>query len=166
MRRLFLAGLSLVLVAGACGGDPADISNIPELAATTPDEIEILLAESDQPVVLNVWASWCIPCRSEAPLLDRAAAAFSGRVRIVGVNVRDSQSGARQFIAEFFPDAPIEHRFDRNGDVPPALGGSGAVPLTFFFAPGGELVRLHAGVLDERTLAIEIDEILARGSSS
>lgn len=162
MRRVFLVALTMAVFATSCGGSDVDASNIPELAETTPNDVDTLLAGSDQPVVLNVWASWCIPCRSEAPLLDRAAAEFADRVRFVGVNVRDSQSGARQFIAEFFPDAAIEHLFDRVGDVPPALGGSGAVPLTFFYAPGGELLRLHSGVLDERTLALEIDEILAR----
>ena len=154
-----LALVALVLIATACGGTTVDIPEIPE---TTPGEVESLLAASEQPVVLNVWASWCIPCRSEAPLLERATAEFADRVRFIGINVRDGRSDARRFIAEFFPDAPIEHLFDRNGDVPPSLGGTGAVPLTFFYAPGGELVKLHSGVLDERTLALEIDEIMAR----
>ncbi len=162
MRRISLLALTLLLVVAACGGSDVDASDIPELDTTTPEAVEALLAGSDRPVVLNVWASWCIPCRSEAPLLDRAAGEFAETVQFVGVNVRDSQSGAREFIAEFFPEAEIEHLFDRNGDVPPALGGSGAVPLTFFYAPGGELIRLHSGVLDERTLALEIDEILSR----
>ena len=122
-----------------------------------------LLATSPEPIVLNVWASWCIPCRSEAPLLDRAATRFGDEVRFVGINVRDSQSGAREFIAEFLPDSPIEHFFDRPGDVPPALGGSSGVPLTFFYEPGGGLVKLHFGVLDERTLALQIDELIERG---
>jgi thiol-disulfide isomerase/thioredoxin len=161
MRR-FLAPITFVLIVAGCAGTTIDVTDIAELPPTTPAAVETLLASSEQPVVLNVWASWCIPCRSEAPLLDRATAEFADRVRFVGVNVRDSQSDARGFIAEFFSDAPIEHLFDRNGDVPPALGGSGAVPLTFFYAPGGELVKLHSGVLDERTLALEIDEILAR----
>jgi len=165
MRRIVVAVVSLALLAAACGGSTVDASGIPDLDVATPDDIQALLAESDRPVVLNVWASWCIPCRSEAPLLERAAAEFADRVRFVGVNVRDSQPGARAFIAEFFPTTDIEHRFDRSGDVPPALGGSNAVPLTFFYAPGGELIRLHSGVLDERTLAIEIDEILARAGS-
>jgi thiol-disulfide isomerase/thioredoxin len=159
-----LALVALVLIVTACGGAAVDVSDIPEIPETTPDEVEALLAASEQPVVLNVWASWCIPCRSEAPLLERATAEFADRVRFVGVNVRDGQSDARGFIAEFFPDAAIEHLFDRNGDVPPSLGGSGAVPLTFFYAPGGQLVKLHSGVLDERTLALEIDEILARAN--
>ena len=150
------------MIVAACGGSSVDASAIPELPATTPEDITALLAASEQPVVLNVWASWCIPCRSEAPLLGRAVSQFGDVVAFVGINVRDSQGGAREFIAEFLAGTDIEHFFDRQGAVPPALGGSVGVPLTFFYEPGGDLVKVHFGVLDERTLALQIDELLAR----
>ncbi len=162
MRRVVLVILVLSAVLAACGGSNVDVSDVPELPPVTGDEMMAILAASEEPVVLNVWASWCIPCRSEAPLLERAAEQFAGEVTFIGVNVRDGQSGAREFIAEFFPDAPINHYLDRPGDVPIALGGNTGVPLTFFYAPHGELVQLHSGVIDERTLALQIDEILAR----
>ncbi|MDJ0953086.1 MAG: thioredoxin domain-containing protein [Acidimicrobiia bacterium] len=159
MRRSILAVIVVVLAA-SCGGSDVDVSTVPELPTISSQELETLLAESAEPVVVNVWASWCVPCRSEAPLLDRAAR--QPGVRFVGLNVRDDQDGARGFIAEFFPDAPIEHYFDPSGDLPLDLGGTRGVPLTFFFAAGGELVNLHNGVIDERTLALQIDEIKAR----
>ncbi|NIS30625.1 MAG: TlpA family protein disulfide reductase, partial [Actinobacteria bacterium] len=81
------------------------------------------LAAAERPVVLNVWASWCIPCRSEAPLLERAAEEFEGRVRFIGLNFRDSQGKARGFIAEFFDGAPIDHFIDERDNIPAALGG-------------------------------------------
>lgn len=155
---LAVAGLALA----TCGGSGADIGDIPELPEADGATIETMLQVSELPVVVNVWASWCIPCRSEGPLLERAANQFGTEVRFVGLNVRDSQNGARSFIAEFFPTAPIEHWFDGPGAVPVELGGSRAVPLTFFYAPGGILVDLHTGVLDERTLALGIDELLSR----
>ena len=111
---------------------------------------------------INMWASWCTPCRSEAPLLSRAADRFEGRVDFVGVNVRDGMDDARRFVAEFFAEAPIGHLHDRPGDVPGSLGGGNGVPQTFFYAAGGELVYWHPGVIDERTLALQIDEIVAR----
>ncbi len=157
--------LALALVAVACSGRAIDVSAVPELPVTDPDHMTSLLAASERPVVLNVWASWCIPCRSEAPLLETANDRFGADVAFVGVNVRDSQDGARAFIAEFGDSGasePIQHYFDRAGDVPNALGGGGGVPLTFFFAPSGELVKLHHGVIDERTLALQISEILER----
>lgn len=162
MRRVTHFAAVLALVAAACAGSNVDISAIGELPVATPDDIQTLLASGDRPVVLNVWASWCIPCRSEAPLLDRAANRFDAEIRFVGVNVRDSQRDARAFIAEFLADAPIEHFFDRDGDVPIALGGNRGVPLTFFYGRDGTLVELHRGVIDERTLALQIDELLGR----
>ncbi len=152
--------LALLLAATSCSGADVDIAEIPDLPLISSAELTELLATSTEPVVVNVWASWCVPCRSEAPLLDRAASGST--VRFVGINVRDDQIDARGFIAEFFPTAPIEHYFDSAGELPIALGGTRGVPLTFFYAPGGELVNLHAGVIDERTLALQIDEILAR----
>jgi len=135
----------------------------PPLPDTNATEVIALLETSTQPVVINVWASWCIPCRSEAPLLERAHAQFGDDIRFIGINVADTQSAARQFIAEF--GLSFENLFDAPRTVPAALGGSG-VPLTFFFAPGGELVHYQPGVIDERTLALQIDELLRRRATS
>ncbi len=161
MRRLAVA-YALLTVVAACSGDDGDFSAVPELSEASPESIADLLAESNRPVVLNVWASWCIPCRSEAPLLDRAASEYIDRVAFVGINVRNDQTNARRFIAEFFPDAPIVHFVDEHNRIPVALGGNLGVPQTFFYATGGELVALQPSVIDERTLALQINEILAR----
>jgi cytochrome c biogenesis protein CcmG/thiol:disulfide interchange protein DsbE len=158
MRSTILV-LVLMLGLAACGGSDVDISSTAELETISADELRAELQLSTDPVVVNVWASWCVPCRSEAPLLERAAR--QSAVRFIGLNVRDDQQGARTFIAEFFPNAPIEHYMDAGGNVPVDLGGTRGVPLTFFFAPGGDLVKLHTGVIDERTLALQIDEIAA-----
>ncbi len=108
--------------------------------------------------MVNVWASWCIPCRSEAPLLRSANNEFGDEVRLIGIDTRDQMTGARAFIAEFDLGG-FEHFFDSFGDVPGSLGGRG-VPLTFFFRAGGELSHLHSGVIDERTLALHLDELV------
>ena len=161
MRRLAFA-LTLLIVLGACGGTNVDFSHIEELPPATPESVAALLAASDKPIVVNVWASWCIPCRSEAPLLERASEEFSGRVTFVGLNFRDNQNGARAFIAEFFPDAPIFHLSDSTDRIPVELGGTFGVPQTFFYSAGGQLVAVHPAVIDERTLVLQIDEILGR----
>ena len=160
--RVLLLSLLVAIGPAACGGSSVDPQGVPELEPTTPAEVRSLLEQSDMPVVLNVWASWCGPCRSEAPLLRVAHREHGDEVRFIGIDVRDDQQSARAFIAEFDLDG-FEHLFDPTGAVPDALGGFG-VPLTFFFAPGGEEVALHSGVIDERTLALHIDELLRRGA--
>ena len=156
--RLFVALTALLIALTSCTAQESQTTGSP-LPPTDAPEVIALLEKSTQPVVLNVWASWCIPCRSEAPLLERAHAQFGDEIRFVGVNVADTQSGAQSFIAEF--GLSFENLFDAPRTVPAALGGSG-VPLTFFFAPGGELVHYQPGVVDERTLALQIDELLNR----
>jgi len=147
----------MALSAAACASASVPIDHVPPLPEATPDEIEALLAGSDRPVVLNVWASWCVPCRSEAPLLRAAHSRHGDEIRFVGIDVEDSQESAREFIAEFGLDG-FEHYFDPAGAVPAFLGGRG-VPLTYFVAPGGRVHHVHRGVVDERTLALQIDEL-------
>ena len=150
-----LAAVSLTIT--ACASSSIAIDEVDPLPAITPDEAADLLAGSERPVILNVWASWCVPCRSEAPLLREAHRDAGDDVRFVGIAVDDSQTGAREFLAEFGLTR-FEHYLDEPGSVPASLGGRG-VPLTFFFAPGGELIDLHRGVIDERTLALQVDEL-------
>jgi cytochrome c biogenesis protein CcmG/thiol:disulfide interchange protein DsbE len=157
--RLISTLTVLAVVLSACTGEVSD-STVPPLPATNADEVAVLLETSTSPVIINIWASWCIPCRSEAPLLERAFSRYGDEIRFVGVNVADTQSGAQSFIAEF--GLSFENLFDAPRSVPAALGGSG-VPQTYFFAPGGELVHYQPGVIDERTLALQIDELLNLG---
>ncbi|MEA2023419.1 MAG: TlpA disulfide reductase family protein [Actinomycetota bacterium] len=159
MSRLVLTALLVALIAVGCSSSqPVEGVDPPE--PITSEEMQTLLSESSEPVVLNVWASWCTPCRSEAPLIGRAASEFEDEVRFIGLDVRDTPNGAAAFIAEFFPDAPIEHYADSSGAIPTDLGGSRGVPITFFFRPGGELSYLHHGVIDERALVLQIDELV------
>jgi cytochrome c biogenesis protein CcmG/thiol:disulfide interchange protein DsbE len=157
--RIVLTTLVVALVAVGCSS-AEPVEGIDPPAPITSQEMQQLLTDSTEPVVLNVWASWCTPCRSEAPLIGKAAEQFQDDVRFVGLDVRDTPSDAAAFIAEFFPTAPIEHYADPSGSIPTDLRGSRGVPLTLFYRPGGELSYLHFGVIDERTLVLQIDELV------
>jgi len=149
----------MAVLASACGSS-ADVSAISDLPEASTEGVIDLIRGAGVPAVVNVWASWCGPCRSEAPLLAAAAEEFAGVVNFIGLNTRDSQSGAKGFIAEFLAGAPITHVFDNDGSVVADLGGTPGVPLTFFMDSSGNVSKLHFGVIDERTLAIEIDELI------
>jgi cytochrome c biogenesis protein CcmG/thiol:disulfide interchange protein DsbE len=159
VSRFVLATLVAALIAVGCSS-AEPVEGIDPPIAITSAEMQDLLEESTEPVVLNVWASWCTPCRSEAPLIGKAAEQFEEEVRFAGLDVRDTPGDAAAFIAEFFPTAPIEHYADPSGAIPTDLGGSRGVPLTLFFHAGGELSYLHFGVIDERTLVLQIDELV------
>lgn len=160
MRRLAVS-LLLVSLLSSCARAGVDTSDVADLPAVTVDEFEARLRSLDRPAVVNVWASWCIPCRSEAPLLNSAFETHGDLVEFIGVDVQDNQPDAKSFIAEHGLD--FEHFFDRNRAIPNHYAGIGT-PITFFFAPGGELVSTHNGIIDERGLALGIDELLRRDS--
>ena len=157
--RLRVGAVVLVLIVAACG-DPTGTPGreaIPDLPETTAAEFEAHLAGLDRPAVVNVWASWCIPCRSEAPLLNAAFEEHGDQIHFIGVDVQDNQADAKAFLTEF--GLEFDHFFDRGREVPNHYRGIGT-PITFFFAPHGELFSTHNGVIDDRTLALNIDELL------
>lgn len=148
--------VGVAIVAASCSSAPSGTVGDPPPPATTAD-VEALI-ESGAPAVVNVWASWCIPCRSEAPVVSKAAEAHPD-VSFIGLNVRDSGDDAAAFIAEFLADAPMTHVADRGGTIPVDLGGTNGVPATFFYDSAGELVELHFGAIDEPAMARYLDEI-------
>jgi cytochrome c biogenesis protein CcmG/thiol:disulfide interchange protein DsbE len=156
MRRSVIV---VVLVLSACGSGQLAGQDLPDLPPISGEELAIILAESDKPAVVNVWASWCNPCRSEAPLLTAAHETYGDQIDFIGVDVQDNQADAKNFIAEFELD--FTHYFDRDRSVPEFYGGFGT-PITFFFDGTGTLVDTHLGVIDERALALGIDEIVDR----
>jgi thiol-disulfide isomerase/thioredoxin len=151
--------LTLVLLLAACSSSTATEPQTPALPEIDLATFQQLLAGLDRPAVVNVWASWCLPCRAEAPLLQAAHAEYGDRIEFIGLDYNDSQRGARLFLDEF--DLPFTHYFDQPGEVIADLGGIG-VPRTYFFGSDGELVKTHNGVIDEQTLALQIDELLNR----
>lgn len=163
--RILALAVALLLAVSACAsGTPIDTDSIADLPATSAAELAASIEATGRPAVVNVWASWCGPCRSEAPLLAAAATEFENEVNFIGLNTRDNQADAKGFIAEFMADAPIDHLFDRDGAVVSDLGGTSGVPLTFFMDRSGAVTKVHYGVIDERTLALEADELLQSGN--
>lgn len=127
------------------------------LPVTNPTAFEAHIAAIDRPIVVNVWGSWCPPCRAEAPLLDIAFDKYGDKIEFIGLDVMDTQSGALRYLVEFGLD--FDHFFDRTRTVVNHYGGIGT-PVTFFFAPGGELVFTKNGILEDQELALRIDELL------
>lgn len=81
------------------------------------------------PVVINLWASWCVPCREEAPALEAMWQKYKGRVVILGVNVRDNEGPARGFAREFDLTYPLVRAEGR--ELERALGVA-VLPETYF----------------------------------
>jgi cytochrome c biogenesis protein CcmG, thiol:disulfide interchange protein DsbE len=105
-----------------------------------------LAAYRGRPVILNFWASWCIPCKEEAPVLESVWRRYRDRgLVVVGVDINDLRSDARRFARQNGMSYPLV--YDGPGRTSSDYGLTG-VPETFFVARSGRLVcdRLQAGV--------------------
>lgn len=135
----------LLLAATACGstGNGTDEQALPDV------ELELLgggtyqVRQTGEPRVLNLWATWCTPCRAELPALDDAARRIEG-AQIVGINVGDTGSDAEELVDELglsFPQA-----LDYVAEIQQALRITG-MPSTIFVDADGNVIDVHSGEL-------------------
>ncbi len=112
-------------------------------------------------VVINFWASWCIPCRDEAPALEATWQRYRDRgVVVLGVNVQDLIPEALRFMKDTKTSYPNVR--DRDNTVYRAYGLTG-VPETFFVDRQARIVRKFPGVvIDQEEWFKAVDDILAR----
>jgi cytochrome c biogenesis protein CcmG, thiol:disulfide interchange protein DsbE len=95
------------------------------------------------PVVVNVWASWCGPCRFEFPTFQRLSARYGKRVAFLGVDSQDSEDAARTFLDE--APVPYPSYSDPDQDIKESVGASFGLPDTAFYDREGNLVHLKQG---------------------
>jgi cytochrome c biogenesis protein CcmG, thiol:disulfide interchange protein DsbE len=115
------------------------------------------------PVVVNVWASWCGPCRFEFPVLQKLSARYGKRVAFLGVDSLDSDDAASTFLNE----APVPYPSYKDGDkgIAESIGASG-FPDTAFYDRNGKLVYLKQGPYSDPTdLEADMRRYALEGSS-
>ena len=104
-------------------------------------------------VVVNFWATWCVPCVQEIPAFSKAHTAAAGRVAFVGLGI-DSPENIAAFDARFKPSYPLVNAGAAGTDLARAFGNAaGALPFTVVIDGAGKVVASHLGKVDEATLA-------------
>lgn len=154
---MFVGILVVATLGKATAPRPGD--GVPDFEAPLLDGSGTL-ALSDlrgQPVVINFWASWCLPCDEEAPLLKSAHERYGDRVTFLGVNAKDSLSDARDKWAEW--DLGYLSVRDESGRIYSDFGLTGQ-PETFFIDAEGRLVEHVAGPLFEDDLVLLLDKVI------
>lgn len=159
-----------VLAASLAACTPTASLRVSDAPSATPPPRDAFLVEADWPavaawigrenaegraVVVNFFASWCGPCRAEAPVF-RAAAERYGDVAFLGVDYRDPRPAGEEFIAEEGIDFPTV--WDFQGRLAEPVGARG-MPATAFFDTEGRLVETHTGQLDADQLEQRIERV-------
>ena len=186
MKRLssLLLALLMLLSLSACSGKgevsekptegdeaPAHTHTDEELAPDAAPDFTVYNKEGNPvklsdmkgtPVVLNFWASWCPPCKSEMPDFDEIAKEYEGKVVFMMVNLTDgtqeTQESAQSFIDSMGYTFPVY--FDKDSDAAYQYGIQ-SIPTTFFIDANGNLIAYGEGAMDGDTLKRGISMIYA-----
>ena len=169
LRRPLLAGTvaglaSWALLGGALMWMQQSTLRLPEdVLATLDGGSTKLSAITGKPMVLNLWATWCGPCRREMPVLARAQA-LRGDVNFVFANQGESAAVIRDYLRE--SGLALDNMLvDPASSVSQHVGSRG-LPTTLFFDDEGRLVDTHVGELSEAGLAAKLQRLAGTGTGS
>lgn len=145
----------------------------PDFRLTTLDGQTVALSDlRDRWVLINFWATWCIPCREEMPYLQTLATTHADHLTILGINMRERAAEIRPFVDELGLTFPILLQPDNEMLLAYSVRG---LPLTFLVDPKGELVFRQVGPLpsagveallpthDNRNIAPLQNSVMGRG---
>ena len=169
MRRLVPLLAAIAIVAAACSGSseaaiptlpgldavdtgPTDAESAPDFTVATYEgdtfSLSAHLADDGRPVFLNLWASWCFPCREEMPTIDAADARHPG-VKFIGVAVQDSRAEAEAFAAEI--QVAYTLGFDDDNVVDDGYRPLG-LPASYIISENGLILERIFGLVTDELL--------------
>lgn len=118
----------------------------------------------DGPVLLYFWASYCVPCRTEAPMLQRLWPEYQQQgYTFIGVNILDTEREAAKFVRDYELSFPMA--LDGDGEAYLQYGVYG-IPETFFIAPGLQITDKYLGALTESVLRERLDRLKSEQGNS
>jgi cytochrome c biogenesis protein CcmG/thiol:disulfide interchange protein DsbE len=170
--RSFIAFLAVLAVVGLLAfgllskgstkitvGEPVPDRVLPALPGPGRDSIA---GHRGDWVLVNLWASWCIPCREEAPVLERFYRRYRDRATtVLGIDVQDNRDDALAFLRDYPTGYP---QLRSVGDERSAAFGSTGVPENFLVDPQGRLALIWRGPVDDRFLRERVVPLIEAGA--
>lgn len=126
-----------------------------------------LIKPQSKPLLINFWATWCVPCREEFPDLVNIGNEYKGKIDFITISLdfeEELNTGVPQFLKEMKADMPTYLLI--TPDESAAIGmiskeWGGGLPLTVLYSPSGERVFFHQGVVKPAELKAAIDKLVS-----
>jgi len=127
------------------------------MASLIEDQPDVRLGDllDGRPLVLNLFASWCVPCITEMPDFEQVHQELAGRVDFAGLAIRNPPAKALGIVEQTGVTYPT---FADDGDVAAEMFDVTSMPTTVFISADGEILDVHARSLDDALLRDEIEE--------
>lgn len=139
----------------AAGGTLLPDLTLPCLAGGAPVPLRRI---TGAPTVINLWGTWCRPCREELPVFGRLHTAAGDRLRVVGIATQDRPGAARSYAAD--AGLPFPSLIDEQGDVLRGVGRR-TMPVTVLVAADGTVVEVYTGApLTDASLRVLVKQKL------
>jgi thiol-disulfide isomerase/thioredoxin len=145
---------------------PKQAVNLPKVTQIDDAKIRELLKAKDKPLLVNFWATWCVPCREEFPDLVKIDNEYRGKIDFITISldfVEDIDTLVPEFLSEMKASMPA---FLLVSEDESALitsitkDWSGALPFTILYNPKGEMIYFHQGIVKPEVLKAEIEKSL------
>lgn len=149
-----MAALAVV----ACSGGEDDLGqSLPtlELSPLGGDGGPLALGQVRGPAVINLWATWCAPCRRELPAFQLVSDQRDD-VAFIGVDIADDATAAQAFLADLGVTFP--QYADPDGALPDAIGAA-SLPVTLVVDGDGRVATIHVGPMSAAELEAAIDDV-------
>jgi thiol-disulfide isomerase/thioredoxin len=139
------------------GGRPADGEPAPDFSYTMADGSVHTLSElRGKRVLINFWATWCVPCREEMPEIQRAAAESGGSLVVLAVNRNEAPAAIARFGNEIGVTFPLIANIA--GDIGDRYGAT-SLPMTYFINSDGTISSKQLGALSPALLAKHLGDL-------
>ena len=144
------------------------VSNLPKVTQIDAEALKNLLKPNGRPLLINFWATWCVPCREEFPDLVKIGADYKDRIDLITVSLDDLaeiKGDVPKFLAEMKSDAPAYLlKTPDEGAAIAAVSKSwqGGLPFTILYNTNGETIYMKQGKFKTEFLRAEIERILGK----